>query len=66
MESVIETITVKFDPVARRPMLYSHFVIFSILIFGRGGYNNAQPAKSYFGCFRFGSGTFWECPVCEI
>ena len=28
---------------------YSQFSIFGICIFGRGDYNNAQPAKSYFG-----------------
>ena len=30
---------------------YNHSFIFGIFIFGRGGYNNAQPAKSYFGLF---------------
>ena len=29
-------------------LIYSHFFIFGIFIFGRGGYNNAKPAKSYF------------------
>ena len=40
--------------------------ISGIFIFGRSDYNNAQPAKSYFGILKFGSGTFWEWPVCEI
>ena len=47
-------------------MYKQSFFIFGILICGRGGYNNAQPAKSYFEVFLFGSGTFWEWPVCEI
>ena len=29
------------------PYIYSHFFTLGIFIFSRGGYNNAQPAKSY-------------------
>ena len=42
------------------------FFIFGVPIFGRGGYNDAQPAKSYFEIFLTSSGTFREWPVCEI
>ena len=47
-------------------LTYSEFFIFGNFIFGRGDYNNAQPAKSSFGFFKFGAGTFWEWPVWEI
>ena len=40
--------------------IYNQFLIFDNLILGRGDYNNAQPAKSYFGLFRFGSWHFLE------
>ena len=45
---------------------YSQFLKFGMFIFGRGGNNNAQSTKSYFRLFKFGSGTLWEWPVCEI
>ena len=32
-------------------MLYTVNFLFGSIIFSRGGYNNAQPTKSYFGFF---------------
>ena len=46
--------------------IYKHFFIFGNFIFGGGGYNNAQPATSYFVFFYLTASTFWEWPVCEV
>ena len=41
--------------------IYSHLFILDIFIFGRGFYNNAQPAKSYLGFFNLAAALSGNC-----